>query len=301
MLSILPSRRGFRRCRIVPRRSRRGRGDGSFCPIFCIEIKKKICNTKEKAEKSDFMPRHARLQSATGIYHVMVRGNNREEIFHCPEDFEKMMLILKDCVEINERNPVTEPTEIYAFCLMNNHLHLLIKEDQNGLSYFMKRLSVRYAQYYKRKYEHIGHLFQDRFKSIPVEDEDYLLATYRYIAQNPVKARICKDLKDYPWGSFYRKYEWIHQIPTSFTEYQVMEYVYSEQSDIDPFHDQLSEDDVQRIFRKVTGVGNKTKFLAKEKEQQKKDILMLRHFGMSLRQISGVTGVPKSNIARWLS
>ena len=80
-----------------------------------------------------------------------------------------------------------------------------------------------------------------------------------------------------------------------------MEYIYSNQVDIDPFHENLSEDDVQRIFRKVTGVRNKEKFLTKEKEEQKRDIRMLHHFGMSLRQISVVTGVPKSNIARWLS
>ena len=98
------------------------------------------------------MPRHARIESATGIYHVMIRGNNRETIFHEESDYEKMLYIIKECVEVTEKNFTTSPMEIYAFCLMRNHLHLLVKEDGNGLAYFMKRISVRYAQYYKRKY-----------------------------------------------------------------------------------------------------------------------------------------------------
>ncbi|WP_245989507.1 transposase [Ureibacillus thermophilus] len=105
--------------------------------------------------------------SKTGIYHVMLRGANRQEIFHDDEDRLKFLEILtkyKKKVEM----------KVYAWCLMNNHVHLLIREGNERLSVTMKRIGVSYVQYYHWKYFTTGHLFQDRFKSENVETKHYL-------------------------------------------------------------------------------------------------------------------------------
>ena len=85
---------------------------------------------------------------------------------------------------------------------MNNHVHLLIKEKDEQLSQTMKRINVSYVNYFNQKYQQIGHLFQDRFKSEPIEDENYLLAVLNYIHHNPFNAFIINNLADYPWSSY---------------------------------------------------------------------------------------------------
>ena len=246
------------------------------------------------------MPRHARKQSATGIYHVMARGNNRDIIFHDAEDFDYFIKTLKLCCNINEKNPTSDHTQIYAFCVLNNHFHLLIKEDKNGISYFMKRLMIRYAQYYKEKYEHTGHLFQDRFKSIPVEDEEYLLSAYRYIARNPVEAMICNQPEDYEWSSFSPSRQWTASLPTSYTKEQIIEFVHSSQPETNPFREQISEKEAVRLLVRVAGISDPGDFSSLEKEKQISICRYLRYYGLSIRQISRITRIRRDNIAQWV-
>jgi putative transposase len=91
--------------------------------------------------------------------------------------------------------------KIYAWCLMSNHVHLLLREGAESISITMKRIGVSYALYYNYKYMTTGHLFQDRFKSEDVESTDYLLTVTRYIHQNPVKARIVAHPDEWSWSS----------------------------------------------------------------------------------------------------
>ena len=131
------------------------------------------------------MPRSARKKSKTGIYHVMLRGINQQQIFEDNEDSEKFLQILKDCKAISE-------FKLYAYCLMGNHIHLLIHETEEPIEKFMKRIATRFVYWYNIKYQRVGHLFQDRFKSEPVEDDAYFLTVLRYIHQirlNQVFAR----------------------------------------------------------------------------------------------------------------
>jgi len=141
------------------------------------------------------MSREARKLSSTKIYHVMVRGNRRQDIFLEDEDRLKFIEILK-------RKKQKGEYELYAFCLMNNHVHLLIKEKNEQLSQIMKRVNISYVNYFNQKYKLIGHLFQGRFKSEPIEDENYLLAVLSYIHHNPLNAFIINNLEDYPWSSY---------------------------------------------------------------------------------------------------
>lgn len=140
------------------------------------------------------MPREARVKSKTGIYHIIWRGANRQEIFHDAEDSMKLLELLK-------KYKLKYGLMLYAWCLMSNHVHLLLKEGNEDVSITMKRIGVSYVQYYNWKYRTTGHLFQDRFKSENVEDSKYLLTVVRYIHQNPVKARMVQSPDEWKWSS----------------------------------------------------------------------------------------------------
>ena len=140
------------------------------------------------------MPREARTKSKTGIYHIIWRGANRQEIFHDDMDWIQFLHILK-------RYKIKYQLGIYAWCLMGNHVHLLIKEGNEDISITMKRIGISYAKYYNWRYITTGHLFQDRFKSENVETTSYLLTVVRYIHQNPVKAGIVSHVDEWKWSS----------------------------------------------------------------------------------------------------
>ena len=141
------------------------------------------------------MPRSARKRSASGIYHIMLRGINRQDIFHDEDDKQRFLGILKKVKE-------TSLCEVYGYCLMGNHVHLLIREGKEALSQIMKRVGTAYAYWYNTKYERIGHLFQDRFKSENVDDDSYFLSVLRYIHQNPLKAKMVNTMSEYVWSSY---------------------------------------------------------------------------------------------------
>ncbi len=141
------------------------------------------------------MARQARKRSSTGIYHVILRGINRQNIFEDDEDRLKLMETIAYYKGISNY-------ELYGYCLMNNHVHLLIKETDESLSGVVKRFSSSYVYWYNKKYDRCGHLFQERFKSETVESDAYFLTVLRYIHQNPVKARMTKEPKAYLWSSY---------------------------------------------------------------------------------------------------
>jgi len=141
------------------------------------------------------LPRVARKLSNSGIYHVIVRGINRQDIFLDTEDVERYLLVLNELKKDNGYY-------LYAYCFMRNHVHLLIKEGSIPLGLLMRRIGSSYVFWYNRKYNRIGYLFQDRYKSEAVEDESYFLTVLRYIHQNPLKAGLTKKIVTYPWSSY---------------------------------------------------------------------------------------------------
>ena len=140
------------------------------------------------------MPRQARQKSKTGVYHLLVRGINRGDIFHDDEDRQRY---IDTMVRITKESDAM----ILGYCLMDNHVHLLLKEGEKGVSNLMHRLSASYAYYFNWKYERVGHVFQNRFKSENIEDENYLKIVIRYIHQNPVKAQMVSRAEVYRWSS----------------------------------------------------------------------------------------------------
>lgn len=140
------------------------------------------------------MPRLPRKYSETGIYHIMVRGNARENIFADNQDKGKLLKIV-----LEKKNDGL--FLLYAYCIMNNHAHFVLKEIKETISNSMRRITTSYAAYFNKKYHRVGHVFQDRFKSQVVENDSYLLSVIRYIHNNPEKASIL-DKEEYPWSSY---------------------------------------------------------------------------------------------------
>jgi len=141
------------------------------------------------------MPRSARILSKTDIYHVMARGVAKMDIFKDDRDRERFLTILEDKRQASN-------FDILGYCLMDNHIHLLLKTNYESISQCMKRVGTSFASYFNRKYDRVGHLFQDRFKSEPIENERYLLAALRYIHRNPIKGGMVRDPGDYKWSSY---------------------------------------------------------------------------------------------------
>lgn len=140
------------------------------------------------------MPRIARKYSEIKVYHITIRGIDKQNIFFEDEDKYKFL-------EIINKTKEKYNYEIYAYCLMDNHVHLVIYDKEQQLSKIMQSIEISYVFYFNLKYERTGHLFQNRFFSKKVEDRIYLKMVCRYIHQNPLNAGIGKT-EDYKWSSY---------------------------------------------------------------------------------------------------
>lgn len=141
------------------------------------------------------MPRQARTKGEFSIYHVIQRGNEKKSIFLSDDDRSRFIEIL---VNMKKKYNFL----LYAYCLMDNHVHLMIDDNGNDISNIVKSINISYAQYFNRIYSRCGHLFQDRFKSEMVNNDGYLFELSRYIHNNPVRAGIVKRPQEYLWSSF---------------------------------------------------------------------------------------------------
>jgi len=141
------------------------------------------------------MSRLLRIEFPNALYHVTARGDRREDIF---EDDEDRKLFLETLGEvIRQFNWVC-----YAWCLMDNHYHLLIQTPDGNLSKGMRQLNGVYTQASNRRHKRVGHLFQGRFKAILVDSDAYLLELSRYVVLNPVRARMTRKPDSWPWSSY---------------------------------------------------------------------------------------------------
>src|SRR3989304_5661290 len=142
------------------------------------------------------MPRQARLDVPGALHHIMVRGINKSAIFDDDQDRQKFL-------ERLGANVIEAQCSIYAWALMTNHVHLLFKSGKKGISTVMRKLLTWYAIYYNRRHKRTGHLFENRYKSILCDEDNYLLALIRYIHLNPVRAGMVatmSELDRYPWS-----------------------------------------------------------------------------------------------------
>ncbi|MDD3803731.1 MAG: transposase [bacterium] len=140
------------------------------------------------------MSRRGRINLPNYFYHVICRGQRKDKIYLCDED---KIFFLKALSRILRRVDV----EIFAFCLMDNHYHLLVKLNRDSIDKLLKPLNTRYAIHFNRKHDLVGHVFQDRAKMLIVLDEKYIISLIKYIHNNPVKKAIVEKAEDYPYSS----------------------------------------------------------------------------------------------------
>ncbi len=242
------------------------------------------------------MPRVARKPSKTEIYHVMLRGNGQRQVFQDDEDNEHFLQMLGIC-------KVISGFEVYAYCLMGNHVHLLMRTGEKGepLEQIFRRFGAQYVYWYNRKYERIGHLFQDRFRSEPVEDDPYFLCVLRYIHQNPVKAGLVEGMADYPYSS-YRDYlePKVGQLTDAVFINGIMErealIAFHEKTDdvkymdVQPIRPKMSDIQVMKLIEKVAGCKTVEEFQNLNKTRRMDVLAELKEGNASYRQISRLTG-----------
>jgi len=140
------------------------------------------------------MPRTGRLEIENSFYHVICRGQRKDKIFLCDEDMEYFVILLKKTLKLTD-------VELFAFCLMPNHYHLLIKRKKDSIEKFLRIINTRYAIYFNNKYGFCGHVFQDRAKSFIVLNEKYLYTIVTYIHYNPSRKGFVEDPCDYKYSS----------------------------------------------------------------------------------------------------
>lgn len=252
------------------------------------------------------MPRKPREKSGTGIYHIMMRGINKQTIFQDDEDRSVFLERLETCKQKSQY-------KLYGYCLMSNHVHLLMRETKEPISSAIKRICGSYVYWYNDKYARCGHLFQERFKSEPVEDDAYFLVVLRYIHQNPLKAGLAKTVSESPWTSYHEYVRGSSRIVDidfgldlfSQDRTQALKQFVAfmnEQND-DQCLDlservKVSDEEVRDYLRKL-GVVNAGMLQHMDREARNYILARLLELeGVSIRQLSRITGIPKSVIAR---
>ena len=244
----------------------------------------------------------------------MLRGNERKDIFIDEEDKGKF-------IKIVFKKKADDAFKLYAFCIMDNHVHLVIKEQNEPISRIVKKITTSYAYYFNAKYKRVGHLFQDRYKSETIEDEPYLLSVIRYVHNNPEKADITKKEK-YKWSSYsnyidilnhHREIPEIKEILELFSsdiEKALKEFIhysneYEEKNFLEMKETIKSEIDEENVNEYINGY-LKSKNLKKEDlkrrehNKQKEDLIqqLIKRSNLSKRKIAILIGVNRETVRR---
>jgi len=250
--------------------------------------------------------RKPRKKSNSGVYHIILRGINRQSIFEDDEDRLKFIRILTRYKEISE-------CRIFAYCLMDNHVHLMLQELKEPISLMLQRVCSSYVSWYNAKHERCGHLFQERFKSEPVENDSYFLTVLRYIHQNPVKAEIVRDIAEYQWSSYseYTKHsiivdkEYALRMFSDRPDESVERFAqFSRELNADSCLEipetktKLSDDDLRRIVRHRFNID--VSRICNELKENQSEILrgMKEVEGVTIRQIARLTGLSTTKVWR---
>ena len=262
------------------------------------------------------MPRQARKESGTGIFHVMMRGINHQNIFEDDEDnWQFLNTLYRMRMRMDDNGlPCGTNCTYYAYCLMANHFHLLIREREEKVGETVKRIASSYVYYFNKKYGRDGHLFKERFKSEPVNDMAYFVTLLRYIHQNPVKAGIVNDIKDYDyssWGEFAGTVEPVFRICDTATvlrrvPFEQLKDLMNEMlpEDVrcidmeDPSRGRPSDDQVWRMIIEMTGSTDSSAFQKLEVESKRSVLKELKVRGASHRQLERLTGIGRGLIQK---
>lgn len=247
------------------------------------------------------MSRLRRKTSTTDIYHVVAHGAGKQILFEDDECRRRFLEILM-------RYKSTFDLQVYAWCLMGNHVHLLLCADKDSLSRAMQGILLSYARFFNEKTGHAGHVFQGRFMSEPIEDEAYLLAVLCYIHRNPEEAGICDSVK-YEWSSYH---EYIGSALFADTE-RILSIV----GGVDAFkrlcitpaklncldtgtrrRQSLRDEEASSLAKEALDMHSLMSLKALPKEERNNALEKLKPLGISIRQAARLTGVGENIVAR---
>ena len=247
------------------------------------------------------MPRVARKQSSSSIYHVVNRGNGKQIIFECDSDRSFFMKRLRDLLDENQ-------CELLAWCLMDNHFHLLLEAPFASLTSVMHRLQTAYAWHFNKTYGRCGRLFGSRFNSEPVETDAYLMTVVRYIHENPKKAGAANGLS-HPWSS-YNEYTGfpvyidpalvlnVFEGSSGLVAFHEMPHDEDKCLDIGGFTRSFGDQEAIRLVEKTLGANTLAKIKGLCREERNKLLRSLKDLGLGVRQIERLTGVSVAVISR---
>ena len=256
------------------------------------------------------MSRYIRNVGEYGYMHIVKRGINRQDVFLDTADYKhflELLTVLKDEMGF----------EVIAYCLMSNHMHLLIYDEKFRFSVIVQRLYSRYARYFNKKYERTGGLFEGRFCGKPVNTEQYLLTVVRYIHNNPVNAGICLA-EDYPWSS-YHEYVSENLDTTGFCNRRIILALLGGREAFIKFHNsplgandcahlieiaimegntEIEDNEVRYIIQNM--IQGKSPFALQKMAKNKRDgiLVQLKEMGLKHQQIARVTGISVSVIKK---
>lgn len=244
------------------------------------------------------MPRQPRKLSESGYMHLIIRGIGQQILFEEEQDYRYFLKIL-------ERYCLETSVKMCAYCLMENHVHMLVLDEKHQIPILMKKLGVSYAMYFNKKYERKGHLFQDRYLGEAVENEAYLLVAFRYILNNPRKAGICAASK-YPWNSY-----GLYDLPPSYFDLTLVRDLLGNDESYAKFIEAVNNDSVleydgpkhddnwaMETVQRCLGVKSGTEIQTYEKEKRNEALKKLKDSGLSIRQIERLTGINRNIIQR---
>jgi len=240
----------------------------------------------------------------------MLRGTNRQEIFHDEEDSIRFL-------ETLDRYKKESEIKVYGWCLMGNHIHLLLDEGKEDIAVTMKRIGISYAWFYNWKYKTTGHLFQDRYKSETVESNEYLIAAVRYIHQNPIKAGIVRRPDEWKWSSCQGYYGKAYYPPMLLDSELILD-IFSEDKNIgikrfieynemeaedkyldDDIKIRLTDEEAKEQINKVIAKNEIGNIKSLQKSERDKIVSRIKEIeGLTQRQISRILGIPLSLVNR---
>ena len=245
-----------------------------------------------------------RKKSEGDVYHLAARGVAQQTIF---EDDTDRRVLLELLIEVAERTEV----EVYAWCFMSNHIHLLVHAPLEVVSAFMHDILFRYARYYNGKNARCGHLFQNRYGSSAIDSNEYLMTVVRYIHFNPSSMDV-GDLKTYRWSS-YREYLGRAELCSTefvldvFQGIEGFESFHSMQNDdqntyreiLEPTleHKAVSDDDAIAIAKEMLGIRSVAEIAQADKEARDRMLALIKT-RLTVRQIARVTGIGRNIVQR---
>ena len=253
------------------------------------------------------MPRKPRNLSSTGIYHIILRSVNQHIIFEEDSDYQKFLFVMSDCKKKYD-------IQIYAYCLMDNHIHLLINSSIDNLASLFQSLGSTFVRWYNNKYSRSGHLFQDRYYSVAIESERSFLSALSYIHNNPVNANIVRYPSEYRWSSYNAYYGAKNPLVDISFAYNICG---SKESLLRFFSKELvspdnelfkndhretihfmSDEKALSIFKSLTGMSSTSEVITLNKSQRNEYVRSLRKKSLTVRQVARIMDISEATVKR---